>query len=77
MALQFAVIAFLSSTAGVLAGYFLVISIAELGTANLAGILLIPRFDLLYTAIIVSCACLTVFYRTFREVLKVVNTATG
>ncbi|MFW9990525.1 MAG: ABC transporter permease [Candidatus Odinarchaeota archaeon] len=75
MAVQFTLIAFLSSLIGVIVGYLLVTSIADLGTANVAGILLVPRFDFLSLSFIVIIACLTVFIRTGMLVNKTVRNA--
>ncbi|MFW9990526.1 MAG: ABC transporter permease [Candidatus Odinarchaeota archaeon] len=73
VAVQFALAALLSSIAGVVVGNLLVFSIADLGTADIAGILLVPRFDPLSLTLIVISACLTVFIRTVMEVNKTIK----
>jgi ABC-type lipoprotein release transport system permease subunit len=75
VALQFAFMALLSSVAGVIVGYLLVTSMAGLGTTNVAGVLLEPRFDPLSLIAIVISACVTVYIRTRMEVNKILKKA--
>jgi ABC-type lipoprotein release transport system permease subunit len=75
VALQFAFMALLSSVAGVIVGYLLVTSMAGLGTTNVAGVLLEPRFDPLSLIAIVISACVTVYIKTRMEVNKIIKSS--